>query len=329
MGNNIETAIPALKITAYNRKIRRLKKIFYSIFRFLFLILVGYIVLYPLLYMIVLSFSTSDSLANSGRVWVPSGITLENYKFVADVMNYKKALWSTVRNEVITSLIEVCSCAVVAYGFARFDFRLKKPLTVILFLTILIPLTMLIIPLSVNFSQLDVFGILGLINKLTGIDLRPDLIGTPLAFYLPAILASGLQSGILIFIYIQFFKEMPAELEEAAEVDGAGPLRTFLNIIIPSSGVVIITVSIFSLIWHWNDYQMALMYMGEDYPLSVQLSNLSDNLTMFGIYMSQDTPIYSAYMMCACVMFVLPILIVYMILQHWFMESVDRVGITG
>ena len=329
MNKNASSAVTVDKSATRNRRLRSLKKALFSILRFVFLISVGYIVLYPLLYMLITSISTNDSLATSCRTWIPSSVSFENYRFVAGIMDFGKSLWSTVSNEVVAALLEVCSCAVVAYGFARFEFKLKKLLMGVLYLTILIPLTMLIIPLSVNFSQLDFLGILGLFNKLTGIDLRPDLMGTSLAFWLPALLASGLQSGILILIYIQFFKEMPAELEEAAQVDGAGPVRTFLKIIIPSSGVVIITVLIFSLIWHWNDYQMALMYMSENYPLSVQLSTLGDNLTTRGFYMNLITPVYTAYMMCGCVMFVLPLLIVYMIVQHWFIESVDRVGITG
>ena len=88
-------------------------------------------------------------------------------------------------------------------------------------------------------------------------------------------------------------------------------------------------VLIFSLIWHWNDYQMALMYMSGNYPLSVQLSMLGDKLTTFGISLQKFDSIGIAYMMCGCVMFVIPPLIVYMIFQHWFIESVDRVGITG
>lgn len=329
MNNSVSSVVTVDKYVARNRKLRKVRKVASNLFRLISLISVGYIVLYPLLYMVVTSISTNESLASSSRIWIPSSVTLENYKFVADVMKFGKSIWSTFSNEILAALIEVCSCAVVAYGFARYEFKLKKPLMGILYLTILIPLSMLIIPLSVNFSQLDFVGILGLFNKLTGIDLRPNLIGTPFAFWLPAFLASGLQSGILILIYIQFFKEMPAEFEEAAQVDGAGPIRTFIKIIIPSSGVVIITVLIFSLIWHWNDYQMALMYMDENYPLSVQLSMLGDNLTMRGFYMSQSTPIVSAYLMCGCVMFVLPLLIVYMIVQRWFIESVDRVGITG
>lgn len=324
MDSSVSSVAAAKRAAARNRMVRKTGKFLFSILRLVFLISVGYIVLYPLLYMIVSSVTPREEILTSARTWIPEVLTLKNYEFVIGVMDYWRSLWSTFSNEIIAAMLEVCSCAVVAYGFARFKFKLKGPLMAILYLTILIPMTMLIIPMSVNFANLDFLGILGLFNRLTGIDLRPNLIGSPLAFYLPAITASGLQSGILILIYIQFFKEMPVEFEEAAQVDGAGPLRTFLRIIIPSAGVVIITVVIFSLIWHWNDYQMALMFMGENYPLSVKLSTLADDITTRNIWSNTGV-----FVLAGCVLFVVPLLIVYMVLQRWFIESVDRVGITG
>lgn len=324
MDSSVSSVAAAKRAAARNRMVRKTGKFLFSILRLVFLISVGYIVLYPLLYMIVSSVTPREEILTSARTWIPEVLTLKNYEFVIGVMDYWRSLWSTFSNEIIAAMLEVCSCAVVAYGFARFKFKLKGPLMAILYLTILIPMTMLIIPMSVNFANLDFLGILGLFNRLTGIDLRPNLIGSPLAFYLPAITASGLQSGILILIYIQFFKEMPVEFEEAAQVDGAGPLRTFLKIIIPSAGVVIITVVIFSLIWHWNDYQMALMFMGENYPLSVKLSTLADDITTRNIWTNTGV-----FVLAGCVLFVVPLLIVYMVLQRWFIESVDRVGITG
>ena len=311
------------------RRNQRLKSILYSLFRLLILLSLGYIVLYPLLYMIVTSISTRNSFLNSGRVWIPGEITFENFKFSYEVMDYGKSLLSTIRLELVSALIEVASCAFVAYGFARFNFKIKKLLTVLLFLTILIPSPMIIMPLVVNFSKMDVLGALSLFNNITGVDLRVNMLGTPLTFYLPSLLASGLKSGILIFIYIQFFKGLPGELEEAAWIDGAGPIRTFLSIAVPSSSVVILTVAVFSFIWHWNDYFLAIMYTTENYPLAVSLSMLPDMLTTRGFYFDQNTPQTMAYMMAGCVMFVLPGLILYMIVQRWFVENIDRVGITG
>lgn len=310
------------------RSRRKIVNVLFSIFRLAFLVCISYIVLYPLLYMVVSSISTSESFSNSGRVWIPSEITFANFEFAATVLEYGKTVWATIKYELLSAIIEVCSCAVVAYGFARFKFPFRNLLMVLMFVTILIPTTMLIIPISVNFSHTDFLGILGLINKISGVDLRINLLNTPWAFWLPSLFASGLRSGIMIYIYIQFFKELPKELEEAAEVDGAGPFRTFIKIIIPSSSVVILTVVVFSVIWHWNDYQLALMYAPNEWTLGLALSNMKNTMTTtaFSVWGGAEQ---ISYLMSGCLMFVLPPLVLYMIVQHWFIESVDRVGITG
>lgn len=308
---------------------KRITHIAATVFRLFFLIAISYIVVYPLLYMTISAISTNDAFLTSRRIWIPSDVTASFFPMAADIIGYGKSLLSTVTNEVFAALIEVCSCAVVAYGFSRFNFKFKKVFTGMLFLTILIPTAMIIIPLSVNYSHLDVFGILGLINKLTGVDLRLNILNTSWAFWLPSIFAMGLRSGIMIFIYMQFFKGLPGEFEEAAYVDGAGPLRTFLQIIIPSSSVVILTVSVFSIIWHWNDYQMAAMFMDANQPLSVGLLGLPALLQTYGFWITENDPNAISIMMAACLMFVLPVLVCYLFVQHWFIESVDRVGITG
>lgn len=308
-------------------KAKSIGNFLYAAFRFIILISVGYIILYPLLYMAITSLRTSASYLDPTRNWIPKQITLEHYKKAIEFLNYGHSLWLTVRTEIVSAIIEILSCAVAAYGFARFKFKFKSFFTAVLFLTILVPAPMIIIPLVTNFAKNDFLGILGLIYKLTGLDLRLNLVGTVFTFYLPSLLGVGLRSGILIFIYIQFFKGLPKELEEAAMIDGAGPIRTFLKIAIPSSGVVIITVTVFSLVWHWNDYTLASMYMPGNRTLAVSLSDFPSILNSLGFY--TNVPETKGYLLAGCVLFVAPMLIVYLILQRGFIESIDRVGITG
>lgn len=299
-------------------------------FRLIILIAVGFVILYPLFYMFVTSLVSRTGFFNSTRVWIPEAISpLENYRVAFDVMQYLASLRSTLLYEIVSVLIEVCACAVTAYGFSRFRFKGRSLLIGVLFLTILVPDMMVIIPRVATYSKMDVLGILGFVAKTTGVDLRPNLLGSPLAFYLPSLFSMGLRSGILIFIYMQFFNGLPKELEEAAWIDGAGPFRTFLSIALPSSGVVILTVVVFSLIWHWNDYLLCSMYLSDNYPLAMQLDMLPNNLSLLGYYLNENQPETLAYQMAGCVLFVTPMLLVYMVLQRWFIESIDRVGITG
>lgn len=316
-------------LSACPKAARKTADIVIAVVRWFILLAIGYIVIYPLFYMITSSLSSRSSLLDPTSVWIPKELTLDNFKFMWEVMDYGKAFLSTVRVELVSALIEVLTCAIVAYGFARFRFPGKRLMTAALFLTILIPAPMIIIPLMMNFSHLDLFGILSLVKTLGGPDLRLNLLGTPWTFWLPSLFANGLRAGIMIYIYIQFFKGLPGELEEAAWMDGAGPIRTFFSIAVPSSSVVILTVTVFSIIWHWNDSFLATMYMDTDYPLSVTMSKLVELLTYKNVYLTPDRPEGLAYIMAACLMFILPPLVFYLIVQHWFVESIDRVGITG
>lgn len=300
------------------------------VFRMVLLISIGFVIIYPLIYMIVTSLVSRNGFFNSTRVWIPEAISpMFNYKTAWELMDYGNSLWATVRYELVSALIEVCVCSVTAYGFARFNFKCKGLLIGVLFLTILVPDMMVLIPRMANYSNMDILGILGLFDKITGIDLRPNILGTEAAFYLPSLFSMGLRSGIMIFIYMQFFSGFPKELEEAAWIDGAGPVKTFLKIALPSSGVVITTVLVFSLIWHWNDYLLCSMYLNDQYPLAMQLDLLPTTLTTMGYYLNPETPETLAFQMAGCVLFVTPMLIIYMILQKQFIESIDRVGITG
>ena len=240
--------------------------ILYSIFRFLLLMSIGFIILYPLLYMIVTSRSAPTSFTNGTRVWIPTEFSiLDNFGKAFYALDYVKSFFNTVKYEIVSALLSVASCAIVGYGFARFNFKGKKILMGVLFLTILVPDMLVLIPRCVNFTNLDFLFIghgiefvVTWFGSLFGADwsafnITPDISDSLLTMWLPSILGVGLRSGVLIYIYIQFFIGLPRELEEAAWVDGAGPFKTFLRIAVPSSSVVFITVLVFSLIWHWND----------------------------------------------------------------------------
>lgn len=314
----------------YNN-VKKASKIVVSILRFLILVSIGYVIIYPLMYMITTSFRTGPSYYDPTITWITTKVSSETYSIVISATRYWKSLWNTISYELIAAVIQLLSCAITAYGFARFEFKEKKFLLAILFLTILLPVQVTILPTYVNYSHLDVLGIFGKIAEMTGVDIRPNILNTPLVFYLPAVFGVGLRSGIIIYIYIQFFKGLPKELEEAAWIDGSGPVRTFFKIAIPSSSVVIFTNLIFSIIWHWNDYFLAAMYLKDrsHFTLAVQLGQIVNTLEEARFHWNASSPITVSLIMAACVLFVLPMLIMYVILQKKFVKSIDNVGITG
>ncbi len=309
----------------------KMKGVGVSVLRMLFLLAFEFVLLYPVIFMISNSFKVTSDTLNPAVKWFSLSPTTYGYKVAWMAFDYWNGLKITFLFGIVSGLIEVVTCAVYAYGLSRFELRFKKIWMFLLIVTILIPDVMLIIPRILNFRYMDVFGILGLFYKLTGVDLRVNITDTVWTFYLPSLFGVGLKGGLFIYIYMQFFKGLPKELEEAAWIDGAGPVQTFIRIIIPSSGVVILTVFIFSFIWHWNDWLLATMYTENNHTLAFTLRNISGYIGQLwsSMKISADSSAYYGAPLAACLMFIAPPTLLYVILQRHFIESVDRVGIVG
>jgi len=301
---------------------KKTSNILVNAFRLFFLISVGYIIIFQLIYIVTYAFRPSEQINDPSVVWLSDSLTLQHLKDAFGIMEYQKSFLFTCAIQVASGLLEVFTCAIAAYGFSRFDFFGKNIFFVMVMLTIIIPTQMLGVPMYLNYARFDVYGIFELFEKLTGIYVKPNLLDTGWVFYLPAIFGAGYRSGLFIFIYRQFFKGLPKELEEAAAIDGAGPFSTFLRIVIPSSSVVILTVSIFSVVWHWNEYYNSVLFFDEKFPLSVRLSMLTVGI---GGKVVNDR----GFTMAGCLIFMLPVLIMYAFLQNKFVKSIDRVGIVG
>ncbi|MBQ3126280.1 MAG: carbohydrate ABC transporter permease [Clostridia bacterium] len=298
--------------------------IFANLLRYAFLIAFSYILLYPIIYILTHSFRDPIDVTDPTILWVPKNLSWEPMKEAIEKMNLPTSLWSTLKLEVVSALISTATCGVAAYGMARFKFRGRGVLNFILLLTILIPASIVIIPNYMNFYDFNPFGLVHLIENIFNTDLNTSLLGTVWTFWLPALTGVGIRAGFYIYIYMQFYKGLPKELEEAAWVDGCGPWGTYLRIVVPSSGVSVLTVSMLAVIWHWNDYYNALMYFQSDHTMAVEISNfMSKVLTQGGHRIETDAP------MAASLLFLLPVLIMYMVLQKKFITSIASTGIVG
>lgn len=307
----------------------RAVKILVNIARYVFLLAFSYVLLYPLIFMISSSFQGASDFYDPTVEWIPKNPIFTNFSLAIEAMDFGKSFLNTIVYEIIAAVLEIASCAVAAYGLARFKFKGKGILNAFMLLTILVPTTMIIIPSYINFRYLDFFGILNLIGKIIGIDIRINVLDTPFVMWLPSLFSVGLKGGLFIYIYKQFFQGLPKEFEEAAWIDGAGPIRTFISVIIPSSSVPIVTVTMFAVVWHWNDYYLAQMYLSENLPLSVQLASV-DNLITSTLYGAESAKtIMGPTIMAACLIMVLPLIIFYLILQRRFIASIANSGIVG
>ena len=290
-----------------------------KIFKYFFLISVGYIIIFQLIFMITYAFRPSSEISDPSVIWISKSLTLQHFKDAFETMDYARTFLLTVSIQVASGLVEVLTCSFAAYAFARFKYFGKNLFFALAMLTIVVPTQMLAVPMYLNYARFDIFGLFGLIDKITGVYLKPNLLDTGLVFYLPAIFGAGYKSGLFIFIYRQFFKNLPKELEEAAAIDGAGSLMTFFKIVIPSSGVVFLTVTIFSVVWHWNEYSYSILLFDNNYPLAAKLSMLKTSAA-FGIISDRG------FLMAGCLLFIVPVLLMYILLQKKFDKSIDRVG---
>lgn len=300
-----------------------------NIARYVFLLAFSYVLLYPLIFMISSSFQSASDFFDPTVEWIPKNPVFTNFSLAIEAMSFGSSFLNTIVYEIIAAVLEIASCAVAAYGLARFNFKGKKILNVLMLLTILVPTTMIIIPSYINFRYLDFLGILKLIGNLIGTDIRVNVLDTPLVMWLPSLFAVGLKGGLFIYIYKQFFQGLPKEFEEAAWIDGAGPVRTFLSVIVPSSSVPIVTVTMFAVVWHWNDYYLAQMYLSENLPLSVKLSTVDTLITSTLYGAASAKTIMGPAIMAACLLMVLPLIVFYLILQRRFIASIATSGIVG
>ena len=311
------------KITLPPLKASTLRRGALSVVRLAFLTALGYVVLFQLCYMISLSLRPVPQNLDPSVVWLPRSITWQNFLDAMTALDYVPSVLNTLIVCIVSALIEIVTCALVAYGLACFEFPERKFLFFLVLVTIIVPPQMVMLSTYNNYMHLDFLGILGLFNKLTGIDIRPNVLNTPWTFYLPSLLGVGVRSGLFIFIYRQFFMKLPKELEEAAYVDGAGSVRTFVSVIVPSSGVAFLTVGLLSVIWHWNEHYNSSMYLVDMPTLAVKLSNIREVIGNIGVTESRNMR------MAACLVCVLPVLILYCFLQKRFIKSIDRIGIVG
>lgn len=299
---------------------KRTLSVIINVVRYFFLLALSYVVLFQLFFMISYAIRPKTDMYNPSIVWIPSDVTMENFKLAFEKLDYTKTAVVSLWLMEVSAIIEVMVCAVIAYGFARFEFKEKNLIFFLVLVTIIVPSQMLIIPMYLNYAHFDILGIgKFFIDTFNLPDFRPQLLNTGLTFWLPSLFGVGVRSGLFIFIYRKFFEGLPRELEEAAYVDGAGPLRTFVSVILPSSGVVFLTVTIFSSIWHWNESYLSDMYNKANPPLAVKLDYVRTELL-------KDS---RAAGMAACLLFIAPMLIMYMVLQRKFVQSIDRVGIVG
>ncbi len=312
----------------FNKKhaLNRTSTILWKLFRFFLLFGLSFILLYPLLYSLSVAFRPYDELFDPSVVWIPKHFTLYNIKDAFQAMDYVNSLLRTIHLNVVSSVLELISCALAGYGFARFNFKGKGILFVMMLFTVIVPNQTTIIPMFVSFRYFDFFGLGKIVSLITGSNMSINLIDTNWTFYIPSMLGVGLRAGLFIYIFRQFFRGLPKELEDAAYIDGCGPFSTFLRVMVPSSMQAFLTVFILSLVWHWNEYYLTTMFFLNKWTISTSLSGMVNHVNSVGGLNPYGTV---CQMQAGSLLAILPVLLMYIILQKYFTESIERTGIVG
>jgi multiple sugar transport system permease protein len=288
--------------------------IIFKFFLYFLIISIGFVYLYPILFIVSQSFKSIDDLLDPTVQWIPRSFYFENYIQAWRVLDFPKTISSTLLNSVLPAVGQTISCALVGYGFAKFQFPGKSILFVLMMLTFIIPSQVVMIPLFLLFEQ---YGMLG----------------SPLPFIIPAFFAMGLKSALFILIYTQFFRSIPVALEEAAQIDGASRLSIFFRIVLPISIPAMVVVFLFSFVWHWNETYTASLYLGDAMStLPLKLQQFND--AFMSMYGSQSTAgesadINESIKLAGTMLVILPLLVLYFFAQKWFVEVTDKTGISG
>ncbi|UIX29132.1 carbohydrate ABC transporter permease [Streptomyces sp. GQFP] len=262
---------------------------------------IGLVLLYPVLWLLTASVKSGTEII-SNLSPVPDVFTPGNYAEAADGVS-GISLWRLFGNSLFISVGavvgNVLSCSLAAYAFARLRFRGSGLYFAVMIGTLMLPLHVVLIPQYIIFQKLG-------------------MVGTFLPLILPKFLAT---EAFFVFLIVQFIRGLPRELDEAAVLDGCGPYRTFWHVIMPLLKPALVTTTIFSFIWSWNDFLPQLMYLADPQTYTLQL----------GLRMFVDQTGSAAYgpMFAMSVLTLVPVLLFFLAFQRLLVEGVQTSGLKG
>lgn len=324
----------------HNKKIVSTLAAFFRTF-----ILVGlcFVILTPFIEKVSYALRSPEDISNQQVIWIPENWSIMNIRIAFTFLtNSKDASYeniaflysiSTFFNSallsVITTVIQVISTAVAGYAFARLKFKGSNILFLLVILTLIVPSDSLQTARKLFFYNYSFFGI--------------KLISNSLAVYIMSAFGMGLRSAIFIYLFRQTFRGLPTELEESAEIDGAGVLRTFWNVMLPNARGAMVTVALFAFVWQYNDlYWADLFEYRANMPLlttaladgsesfnSVIATNFQQLIADLGEGIANNSQFYGLILNTSALLMMLPLIIGYLFVQRLFVESIERTGITG
>ena len=304
----------------------KVKKYTVSIVRGLLLFGLCFMIIQPMIIRFCTSLMVESDLYDTTIVLLPRHVTLENYKIVADLTVFPKSMINTLWTSLLVSICQVIACTLVGYGFARYNFPLKKFWFACVVLLIIVPPQTIQTSLYVQFAAFD---FLGIFRALFG---KPLNLRTSIAPYvLMSLTCMGLKDGLYIYMLRQYFKSIPKSLEEAAYMDGCNTMHTFVKIMLPDAVPTIASCFLFSFVWQWTDLFYSRNFLSSYTIYSVQLSSIVSRMSRYfnqGSDVAQVVPnarqqqlIFVGVLICS-----IPLIILYIFTQRTFVESIAMSG---
>jgi multiple sugar transport system permease protein len=313
---------------------KRIMDIIYKICRAILLFGLCFLILQPLLDKLSVSFMGSQDLYDGTVISIPRNFTLENYRLTSTLMNFRTSLLQTFLIVLSSALLQISACTLAGYGFARFKFPLKNFWFMCVMLIIVVPPQTIMASLYLNFRFFDVFGIVRLFSGSP-----MNLLNSVMGLMLLSATGMGLKSGLYIFMLRQYFRGMPKELEEAAWVDGCGKFKTFIRIMLPDAMPILTSCFLFSFVWQWTDSFYSTLFLSNFSMLSRRLGSLAERYAQWfaqmhvagagGHGVSTFAPVAQTQMMIATgmLMCLAPLILLYLVAQKAFVESLSQTGI--
>lgn len=315
MSNAVAVTKKSSLLSSYKRK-KMLGRIAGFIFRAAFIIGACFLILQPLLTKVSLSFMSVKDVYDPTVKVIPKVFTLTNYADATVYARFWANLGRTAALSLIVAVLQTLSCTLVGYGFARFHFKFRDLIFVAVIVCMVVPTQVVLIPQFLNFKMFN-------------------LTGGYWPFILLSITACGARCGLYIFLVRQFFRGIPKEVDEAAAIDGAGPFKTFFLIMIKSAVPIMVTVFLFSFVWQWGENSYTNLFYS-DSTLAKMLNSIAYALVTtqkagsVSIISAQDKFAYNDIITATTtLMCIIPLLVLYLFSQKFFIQSIERTGIVG
>ena len=301
-----------------------LKQIGISLFRFVVVLGLAFVIIYPIIIKLSTSLKPMAELYDPTVFVVPKNPTLKHFSDMISFISYPNALFKSILLSVICGFMQMASCVFVAYGIARFKFKCRGIVFGAVLITMVIPPQAILLPLYIQFQNFNVLNIFNFFTIPSGV----NLINTYWPFVLLSATCNGFKNGLYIYLFRQYFAGVPYVLEEAAYIDGCGPYKTFFKIMLPGAIPIMSTVFLLSFVWQFTDGYYSTILTPNFDILSVISSEAGYRLA--GVMLENTNALrVNLYNNIMVFLIILPLLILYLFTQKAFVQSIESSGIVG